>query len=119
MPRLPVIVAQGGISPAGRTSGFHGYRRLVIDALCQQDKQQTLKALAALSVHGDSTSEQTLLESSLIRRLDNTLFDSNALYYHHPFELLQDSILVLKDRRLPNPLPEGWTVIKREEGQMH
>ncbi|MDD7804674.1 MAG: beta-ketoacyl synthase [Endozoicomonas sp. (ex Botrylloides leachii)] len=119
MSKLPVIVAQGGISSAGRTSGFHGYRRLVIDALCQRDKQHTLKALAVLDSRENSDTEQAILDNSLVRRLDNSLFDSRAIYHHHALDMQQCSTLVLSDRRLPNPLPKGWAVIKREQGRVH
>ena len=119
MSRLPVIVAQGGVSPAGRTSGFHGYRRLVIDALSEQDRQQTLQSLLALTGASPGASDDALLSGSLIRRLDNSQFNSEALYYHHPVTIPSDSVIVLTEHRLPDPLPENWEIIKREAGQMH
>ena len=118
MSRLPVIVAQGGVSPAGRTSGFHGYRRLIIDCLNLYDRRETLKSLAALGNKSADCSEQTLLDGTLVRRLENTLFDSNAIYHHHPLELQQNSHLVLSDQRLPRHLPEGWVIEKRKEGKV-
>ena len=119
MAKLPVIVAQGGVSPAGRTSGFHGYRRLVLDALMQQDKTATVQALAALCQLDSAASEDIILSRSLIRRLEKTYFDSRAIYYHHGLTAAQGTRLVLVDSRLPNPLPEGWVIEKRENGYVH
>ena len=48
MVRLPVIVGFGGVSAAGRSSGHHGYRRMVIDALSQQQAEQTYSSLAVM-----------------------------------------------------------------------
>ncbi|MDP0587795.1 MAG: beta-ketoacyl synthase [Candidatus Endonucleobacter bathymodioli] len=119
MTRLPVIVAQGGISPAGRTSGFHGYRRLIIDKLGEQDKSRTLAMLACLGGYSDDVSEQEILEGSLVRRLEKTLFDSSALYHHRRIELQDGTMLVLSDQRLLNPLPKGWVIERREKGRVH
>ncbi|MDP0562031.1 MAG: beta-ketoacyl synthase [Candidatus Endonucleobacter sp. (ex Gigantidas childressi)] len=119
MSRLPVVVAQGGISPAGRTSGFHGYRRLIIDNLREQDKNRTLAMLACLGGYSAEASEQDILEGSLVRRLEKTLFDSSALYHHCRVELQEGATLVLPEQRLLNPLPEGWVIEKREKGRVH
>ncbi|WP_263079307.1 beta-ketoacyl synthase [Endozoicomonas sp. Mp262] len=118
MSRLPVIVAQGGISSAGRTSGFYGYRRLVIDKLGRADRVETLEALASLFEGDPEAGEQSILANSLIRRLDNQSFNSDAIYYHHPVTLQQDSEIVLAGRRLPDPLPEGWEIKHRENGRV-
>lgn len=39
--KLPVIVAIGGINSAGRTSGFHAYKRMVHQALPSIDMLST------------------------------------------------------------------------------
>ncbi len=119
MSRLPVIVAQGGISPAGRTSNFHGYRRLVIEQLNQSDRRQTINALAQLGNHPSVADEQAILQGSLIRRLEDSLFESDSLYFHHPVEFRESSELVLADRRLPKPLPDNWKIQKRENGLVY
>ncbi len=119
MSRLPVIVAQGGVSPAGRTSGFHGYRRLVIDALSTQDRQRTLQSLSALTGASPETPDDTLLSRSLIRGLDNSQFDRDALYYHHPATVTGDSVMVMAERGLPDRLPENWEITKKEAGQVY
>ena len=48
MSKLPVIVGFGGINAAGRSSGHHGYRRMVIDALGETAACDTLNSLASL-----------------------------------------------------------------------
>lgn len=118
MSRLPVIVAQGGISSAGRTSGFYGYRRLVIDSLGQSDRAETLAALGSLSQASPEVDAPTLLENSLIRRLDQGLFNSDQLYGHQAIRPQSGSELVFSERRLPNPLPQGWQISSRSNGQV-
>ena len=78
MSRLPVIVAQGGISPAGRSSGFHGYHRLVYDRLGAEQQQKTLVAIARLRGMDSDTSTDTILSGTLIRQLETNLFDNNV-----------------------------------------
>ena len=46
--RLPVIVSMGGVNAAGRTSGFQGFHRMVIDLLSESEQQKTLVALEVL-----------------------------------------------------------------------
>ncbi|WP_244185920.1 beta-ketoacyl synthase [Xenorhabdus ishibashii] len=41
MSKLPVIVGLGGINAAGRSSGFHGYKRIVSDSLKGEIMQNT------------------------------------------------------------------------------
>ncbi|MDE9571622.1 beta-ketoacyl synthase, partial [Xenorhabdus bovienii] len=45
---LPVIVGSGGINAAGRTSFHQGFRRIVIDKLSQEARQETFGSLATL-----------------------------------------------------------------------
>lgn len=116
MARLPVIVAQGGVSPAGRSSGFHGYRRLVIDQLAESKRQQTLNAIAGLRGMGAGASEQEILNGTLIRQLEDNLFDADALYLHHALNLQEGSELILPSRRLP-ALPEGWIAEPTVDGK--
>lgn len=115
--RLPVIVAQGGISPAGRSSGFHGYHRLVFDQLGAQHKQQTLTAIAQLRGLDKDTPTDTILSGTLIRQLETNLFDNNALYYHRSLEAAAGSELILPKSGLPEPLPENWQVDELADGR--
>jgi acetoacetyl-[acyl-carrier protein] synthase len=38
----------GGVNAAGRTSGFQGFHRMVIDLLPESEQQKTLVALAVM-----------------------------------------------------------------------
>ncbi|WP_257285353.1 beta-ketoacyl synthase [Endozoicomonas sp. SESOKO1] len=118
MSRLPVIVAQGGVSPAGRTSGFHGYRRLVLECLDDQSQSDTLAALRTLRNLPEGSSREDILSGTLIRELENNLFDHKAIPVHQAVQAEAGSEFILKGRRLPNPLPAGWQLEKREDGQI-
>ena len=48
MTKLPVIIGFGGISSAGRSSGFHAYRRTVLENLPASARDHTVRALAAM-----------------------------------------------------------------------
>ena len=45
---IPLIIGAGGINPAGRVSGHHAYRRLVIDSLSRKKQERTYLSLAKL-----------------------------------------------------------------------
>jgi acetoacetyl-[acyl-carrier protein] synthase len=135
MSHLPVIVSFGGVSPAGRSSFHYGYRRLVIDRLARSEQDRTLQNLAVLMGlinwngqawfdNGNQQIElprylkdnrQQLLDSTLIRKLENNLFDPARLLMHNQMTLdgadgngnLQFS---LPARKLPPVLPANWHI---------
>lgn len=135
MARLPIITALGGINAAGRSSGHHGYRRLVHSALSDSTRQRTLGSLAALTgklqfngqhwldaqqqtVERDSflhSLDQELLAGTLIRKLESTLFDPDKLITQRQATLTAptDAALEFDIRRwhLPSPLPAGWEIV--------
>lgn len=135
MARLPIITALGGINAAGRSSGHHGYRRLVHSALSDGLQQNTLASLAALTgkLHFDGQQwldgqgqtverdqflrslDEELLTGTLIRRLEDTLFDPDKLITQRQATLTSPSGAALEfDIRrwhLPSPLPAGWEII--------
>ncbi|PCJ25606.1 MAG: beta-ketoacyl synthase [SAR86 cluster bacterium] len=134
MARLPVIAGFGGINAAGRSSGHHAYRRMVIDALAPAQVQQTYHSLAALTgrlskqsgnwidAAGDTVEldsyirqiSESLDQGTLIRRLEQNLFDPAELLYHKKAKLTpaSDDSLHFEIRRkdLPSPVPPGWVV---------
>ena len=59
---LPLIIGAGGINPAGRVSGHHAYRRLVIDSLSREKQERTYLSLAKLMLEkvGITAAEQRL-----------------------------------------------------------
>ncbi len=135
MTRLPVITGFGGINAAGRSSGHHGYRRMVLDALPEDLTQRTYANLAALTgtlrkngstwvdqrgdeVVLDSHIKQlspSLLKGTLIRELEQNLFNADQLPFHRsaafspPAQGPLEFELWRKD--LPSPVPPGWEVV--------
>ena len=118
MSRLPVIVAQGGVSPAGRTSGFHGYRRLVLESLDDQSQRETLEALRVLRNLPVESSRDDILSATLIRKLEKNLFDCSAIAMHQAIAAGAGSEIILNGRRLPSPLPDQWQMEKLEDGRV-
>lgn len=142
MNRLPVIVSFGGISPAGRSAFHYGYQRLIYSALPRQKQLDTLQNLAVLSGHlnfdgshwYDNNNQQVerdsilnaleprLLAGTLIRKLEDNLFDPERLLMHSPLSLsspTQDNpgVYTLASRRLPASLPDNWTVLENDGRQ--
>ena len=107
MANLPVIVAFGGINPAGRASGHNAYRRMVVDVLDDEKRDSTWTSLAALTGKLSKVENQwldaagqpvelgsaisalipELTQSTLIRKLDDNLFDPSRLLFHRTASL--------------------------------
>ena len=135
MSRLPIIAGLGGINAAGRSSGHHGYRRMIIDALDEEQALETYAALATLTGrlknkdgcwldnNGNAVElatyiadiKQDLKQSTLIRKLEDNLFDPNHIHFHRRAQLSSTNgggfEFELKRKQLPTPLPPGWTII--------
>ncbi len=133
MSHLPIIVGFGGFSAAGRSSGHHAYRRMVIESLPAQERQETLAGLAAMmglvkyeNDHYQNEAGEALslaqieseygaavLDGTLIRRIEKTYFDVDAAHWQKNAVLGSgDEPLVFDMRRrdLPEPVPAGWEV---------
>ncbi|MDP6653780.1 MAG: beta-ketoacyl synthase [Gammaproteobacteria bacterium] len=143
MAKLPVIAGFGGINPAGRASGHHAYRRLVIDALSDELSRNTWASLAALTgqLHNEdgkwhnSSGELMdfdnaltaltpgLKQSTLIRKLETNLFDPSQLLYHRrasfPGSESNPLRFEIRKKHLPSPLPPGWTVSEASSDSKH
>ena len=76
MLRLPILVAAGGINSAGRTSHRHAFRRLVLDALADQDIGKTRAALGQLMGTQDPHAQTV---GTLVRRIEAPYFDPSAV----------------------------------------
>ena len=84
---LPVIVGCGGINPAGRVSGHHAYRRMVLDALPVSKQDRTYKSLAELMGMENTTElsadeKRQICDNTLIRRIEHFDPDSRAVAVH-------------------------------------
>jgi len=115
--RLPVIVGFGGINPAGRSSGHHGYRRMVIDQLGAQPADETWQSLAALmTLDGqmDEARKQLIRSHTLVRKIENNLFDPANILLHKSARLgaaaAEPLTFILKRNQLPDTLPPHWEV---------
>jgi len=134
MQALPVIVGFGGYNAAGRSSSHQAFRRTVLEALPQQEQQKTIIGLACLMTlvswdgesyrDADNTPlnaeqvvaqfEDKVLEGTLIRRLENALFDPAKIYGHKRVYLETKNgdgfTFKMSKRDLPEIIPEHWDV---------
>jgi acetoacetyl-[acyl-carrier protein] synthase len=131
--RLPIIVGFGGFNAAGRSSGHHAYRRMVIESLGAPERQDTLAGLAVMmglvsftdGSYRDQDGEPIdlgaiearfgaeILDGTLIRRIDKTFFDVDATHWQKSATLgAGDEPLVVEMRKrdLPEPVPADWQV---------
>lgn len=134
MTSLPVIIGFGGIGPAGRSSSHHAYRRTVLASVDASARAATLRALAAMmglvreengryvTPAGELIAEQaigphfqrTILDHTLIRRLEPQYFDPDRMPVNMNFEVGPDAgqpvVFATPASELPEPLPAGWTL---------
>ena len=134
MANLPVITGLGGINAAGRSSGNHSYRRMIFDCLSETEKLETQTALAALTGRlsrqdGQWVDEskntvdantylksisQNLLNGTLIRKLENNLFDPQRVHYHSRMNVSPKRETGLKfdllRKQIPATRPPGWKI---------
>jgi acetoacetyl-[acyl-carrier protein] synthase len=123
--RLPVIVGFGGINAAGRSSSHHAYRRMVIDALPAQQAASTWQSLAALmglSWDGSAQQQQMLREGTLIRRIESSHYDVDAVAWNRRMVAhSEDFPMSFRSQRkhLPEALPPGWTITPVDDLHVH
>lgn len=141
MARLPVIVGFGGYNAAGRASFHHGYRRMVIESLDRQSRQETLAGLAVMSkiisvsngefhsADGQTLSladieqhyGQQILDATLVRRIEKTFFDVDNASWQQAMTLDENSDasgFVLSRSQIPNPVPKSWHVTALNDKQV-
>ncbi|EED34851.1 3-oxoacyl-(acyl-carrier-protein) synthase I [Luminiphilus syltensis NOR5-1B] len=115
MLNLPVVVAAGGINSAGRTSQHHAYRRMVIDALPHHARSDTLAALKALT---GFSSDDDVLMSTLIRRIESDYFVPSAVPWNRAVTLKPNNGVVnfeMAASRSGESLPADWQLEKRDK----
>lgn len=132
MSHLPIVVGFGGFNAAGRSSGHHAYRRMVIESLPSQERQETLAGLAVmmglLTYKDDQFQDEagrayslaqieselgaTILDGTLIRRIEKNYFDVDAAHWQKSAVLGGDDPIVfeMRGRELPEPVPADWTI---------
>ncbi|MBG7316658.1 beta-ketoacyl synthase [Pseudomonas aeruginosa] len=142
MSRLPVIVGFGGYNAAGRSSFHHGFRRMVIESMDPQARQETLAGLAVmmklvkaeggryLAEDGTPLSPEDIerryaeriFASTLVRRIEPQYLDPDAVHWHKVLELspAEGQALTFKasPKQLPAPLPANWSIAPAEDGEV-
>jgi len=131
MTALPVIVGMGGINAAGRTSFHQGFRRIVIDKLNSEARQETFVGLATLMnilkvengcLKDQSGNEiapndveqqfgQQILDGTLIRKIESDHFDPDATPWQQKLTMQTSEDAIIFETRikdLPSPLPRTW-----------
>ncbi|MGR5149197.1 beta-ketoacyl synthase [Photobacterium alginatilyticum] len=116
MTKLPLIVGFGGMNAAGRSSGFHSYKRMIADVLSDDEMKTTWQDLAIRMGLSDSEmldSEiiDAIKAGTLVRRIDS--FDPDNLLYQYKASLTSESEQIsftLRKSKLPNKIPENWEV---------
>jgi acetoacetyl-[acyl-carrier protein] synthase len=139
--QLPVIVGFGGINPAGRASSHHAYRRVILDKLDANSRQQTLLSLATLmnlasykddqylNARGEALPLEDLLmqvgqqviDNTLIRRIHPDWFDVDAVMFNRPANIQgsDDQLrFQLRSRHMPQQVPDNWDVRPLGSGQV-
>jgi acetoacetyl-[acyl-carrier protein] synthase len=117
MKKLPVIVGLGGINAAGRSSGFHSYKRLVAESLSAAQMASTWRDLGVrmglLGPDEDLTEAclQAIVAGTLVRRIDR--YDPSQVVVQQKMQCQGDdgkTRFRLKKSKLPAVLPEHWQV---------
>lgn len=112
--RLPVIVGFGGINAAGRSSGHHAYTRMTWSAQSEAQRGRTLGALASLmGLEHASSQEQFILEHTLVRRIEASHFDVDAVSWNQRLPIQGDQQSVnfdLERKHMPDVIPPHWIV---------
>ena len=122
MTALPLIVGFGGINAAGRSSDHQAFRRLIMDALTPSETARTVDQIGALIGLGPDISmneaqAQHILENTLIRRIHPDWFNPDAVAFNRLGHTKETSSIWLGPLQIPNPLPVGWSV-GRKEGRL-
>jgi acetoacetyl-[acyl-carrier protein] synthase len=116
---IPVIVGFGGINPAGRSSGHHGFKRTVIDQLSNTEAASTWQALAAL-MNRDSDDIDYIRAHTLIRKIELSYFDVNAVPLNRKLTVNSNGSPLsfeVSARQLPESIPSNWTVTSLDNGR--
>lgn len=112
MIKLPVIVGIGGMNSAGRSSGFHSYKRMVCEVLSDAQMASTWNDLAhRMGIHkgGELSAADidAIKQGTLVRRIDT--FDPDTVRCHHKARLdSSDSTasFIIKKSKLSSDRPE-------------
>lgn len=118
MKNLPIIVGFGGINAAGRSSGFHNFKRMIAENLSKKDIKNTWLDLAnRMNLLGDDKEIndaviQKIKQGTLVRKIRR--FDPEKVAINS--KAYQASSFTMRKSSLPDPIPENWVIdIKNED----
>ena len=119
MTALPLIVGFGGINAAGRSSDHQAFRRLIMDTLTPSETARTVNQIGALiglspDISMNEAQAQHVLENTLIRRIHPDWFNPDAVALNRLGHTKETSSIWLGPLQIPNPLPVGWSVGRKE-----
>ena len=139
MQALPIIVGFGGYNAAGRSSSHQAFRRIVIESLSEHQQEQTIVGLACLmklaswdgELYVDAENKQCtpkqvveafgnlVLKGTLIRRLEDSLFDPKKIYGHKRIKIEPQNgeavVFRLAKKDIPASIPEHWNITYLDE----
>lgn len=141
MTSLPVVIGMGGINASGRTSFHQGFRRIVIDKINAEARQETFVGLASLmklvslknggliDQQGESIAAneveakygQQILDGTLIRKIEKNHFDVDATHWHQKMNVTPSDKNIsfeLRTKELPKPIPHAWHITELGEGKV-
>lgn len=123
MKALPLIIGFGGINAAGRSSFHHGFMRMVYDSLSASQKTECLQSLSVLMQNGNegSLSEQSILEGTLIRRIEKKYFDIEGVHLQRQIKLQGNKEplqFVISKKDLPLKPPADWKINVISDNQL-
>ena len=123
MAKLAVIVGQGGMNSAGRTSGFHSYKRMICDALSASQIQDTWQDFAKrMGISSSKTISEDQInlikEGTLVRRIK--LFDPDKVTFHHKAQLkASTAAFTMSKVKLSPELTAKLKIQKLDTGEMY
>ena len=130
--QIPLIVSFGGVNAAGRSSGHHGFRRMIMESLPEQDRLEMVAGLAImmglLEFDGENYQDHSgvsvewleieqrygdiVVAGTLVRRIQEHYFDPLNVAGHSAVDIDSDEPIsfTLPLKSLPNPTPENWQI---------
>lgn len=134
MAGLPVIVGFGGYNAAGRSAGHHAFRRMALETLPAQERQETLAGLAVLMqlvevvagqyqtksgevlslVELEQRFGEQICAGTLVRRIESNYLNVDAAPWQKNLNLTgaagKPLTFMTLRKQLPEPLPSDWVV---------
>lgn len=117
MTALPLVVGFGGLNAAGRSSGFHSYKRIVSDVMDAGTLLPTWQDLAwrmnlPLSTEPTATEIAAIKAGTLIRKIEHFNPEAVPCYQSARLDATHSNIasFICHKTKLPHPLPKDWTI---------